>query len=211
MVRMNKNIPALLKGLKKHYGDVECALHHKGPFQLLVATILSAQCTDERVNIVTQSLFKKYKTAKDFANVSQPTLEKEIRSTGFYRNKAKSIRGMAKILTQNFGGDVPRKMNHLLELPGVARKTANVVLGTAFGISEGVVVDTHVIRLSGRLGLSKEKDPKKIEKDLMAKIPHNDWIWISHALIHHGRRICKAQNPKCEECPIRENCANPVR
>ncbi|OVE76465.1 endonuclease III [bacterium F11] len=202
---------ALLKELKKHYRNANCELNHKNPLQLLVATILSAQCTDQRVNLVTPSLFQKFKSAKNFADVPQASLEEEIRSTGFYRNKAKSIRGMAKALIEKYGGAVPKKMEELLSLPGVARKTANVVLGTAFGIAEGIVVDTHVIRLSQRLGLSQQKDPKKIEQDLMKIIPKEDWIWISHALIQHGRQVCKAQNPDCLHCPVRKKCAHPVR
>ena len=210
MFRKNKDIPKFLESLTQHYSDVTCALDHKTPLQLLVATILSAQCTDQRVNIVTKELFKKYKTVQDFAKVSQATLEKEIRSTGFYRNKSKSIRGMAKILLEKHGGNVPRSMEALLTLPGVARKTANVALGTAFGIAEGIVVDTHVSRLSERLGLSAQKSPEKIEKDLMAVVPKKDWIWFSHAMIHHGRKFCKARNPLCHECPLRKECPNPV-
>jgi endonuclease-3 len=209
-MKKNKNIPALLKALKKSYPQATCELDHSTPLELLVATILSAQCTDKRVNIVTQSLFKKYKSARDYANVSQVEFEKDIRSTGFYRNKTKNVRSMAKILGDQYGGQVPSTMEELTALPGVARKTANVVLGNAFHIAEGVVVDTHVIRLSGRLGLSAETDPKKIERDLMHLIPKNDWIWFSHALIWHGRRVCIARKPRCFECPIRRECANPV-
>lgn len=210
MTRKNKNPKELLRALKKQYAHVDCALHHEGPLQLTVATILSAQCTDERVNKVTPSLFKKFKTAKDFANVPQATLEKEIHSTGFYRNKAKSIRGMAKMVIEKYKGQVPDNMDDLLTLPGVARKTANVVLGVAFKKAEGVVVDTHVMRLSQRLGLTNEKTPEKIEKDLIKIVPQKDWIWISHALIHHGRAVCMARNPQCPNCPIKKNCANPV-
>jgi len=210
VLKLNKNIPALLDALHKAYPKAECALVHKTPLELLVATILSAQCTDKRVNIVTEGLFRKYKTAFAFAKLTQPKLESMIRSTGFYRNKAKSIRTMARMLVDKHGGSVPQEMPALLELPGVARKTANVVLGTAFGRAEGVVVDTHVMRLSGRLGLSKEKTPEKIEKDLMQRIPQRDWIWFAHAMIHHGRQVCTARSPRCPECPVLRLCANPV-
>lgn len=211
MYRKNKNVPSLLKKLHQEYAHPECALTHENPLQLVVATILSAQCTDERVNKVTPALFKKYKTAKDFADSSSSELEALIHSTGFYRNKAKNIRGMAKLLVEKHHGQVPQTMEELLELPGVARKTANVVLGTAFGKSEGVVVDTHVTRLSERMGLSRENSAEKIEKELMKVIPKEDWIWFSHAIITHGRRLCMARNPNCEACPVRPHCANPVR
>ena len=210
MPRKNKNISSLLKNLKAAYPAPQCALTHDNPLQLVVATILSAQCTDERVNMVTPALFKKYKTAADFAKASPPQLESMVRSTGFYRNKSKSIMGMAKMLVQKYGGEVPQTMEELLELPGVARKTANVVLGVAFGKAEGVVVDTHVSRLSNRLGLSLETTPEKIEKDLMKAVPKENWIWISHALIMHGRRVCKARNPDCPNCPVLKDCANPA-
>jgi endonuclease-3 len=209
MFRRNKNIPSLLKALKKNYADAFCALHHDTPLQLLVATILSAQCTDERVNKVTPALFNKYRSAEDFACAAQEEVEQMIRSTGFYRNKAKNIRGMARMLVDKHGGDVPRTMPELLELPGVARKTANVVLGNAFGLSEGIVVDTHVTRLSERLGLSRQNSAEKIEEELVDLIPKSDWIWFSHALISHGRAVCMARNPKCSECPIQNDCPNP--
>lgn len=209
MYRKNGNIPALLVALKREYPEPECALTHENPLQLMVATILSAQCTDERVNKVTPALFARLRTPTDFATVPPHELEKLIHSTGFYRNKAKNIRGMGKILLEKYGGVVPQTMEELLEIPGVARKTANVVLGVAFGKAEGVVVDTHVGRLSNRLGLSRHEAPQKVEKDLIAQIPKDDWIWFSHALIHHGRKICKARAPKCPECPVRKNCANP--
>ena len=209
-MKKNKNIPALLTALKKSYPQAACELDHTTPLELLVATILSAQCTDKRVNIVTKTLFNKYKSARDYANASQVAFEKDVRSTGFYRNKAKNIRGMAKTLVEKYHGEVPSIMAELTELPGVARKTANVVLGNAFGIAEGVVVDTHVIRLSGRLGLTDQTDPTKIEQDLMRLIPKSDWIWFSHALIWHGRRVCEARKPRCFECPIRRECVNPV-
>lgn len=210
MIRMNKNPLALLEALKKNYPKATCALRHDNPLQLIVATILSAQCTDERVNIVTKDLFQKYRSAEDYAKAPQTELEAMVRSTGFYRNKAANIRGMAKMLVEKHGGKVPRTMEELLELPGVARKTANVVLGTAFGIADGVVVDTHVMRLSGRLGLSKQSTPEKIEQDLMKVVPKNDWIWISHALISHGRKVCMARNPQCLDCPVQKHCPNPV-
>jgi len=209
MWKKNKKIGELIKALKKVYPEATCALKFSTPFQLLVATILSAQCTDERVNKVTPGLFKKYPTAREFARVPQEVLENEIRSTGFFRNKARNIRFMAQILEEKFGGGVPPKMEDLILLPGVARKTANVVLGTAFGIADGIVVDTHVIRLARRLGLSSEKIPEKIEKDLMEEIPKEDWIWFAHALITHGRKICTARHPQCAGCPVLHLCANP--
>lgn len=196
----------ILSGLRKEYPDPQCALAHENPFQLLVATILSAQCTDERVNIVTKKLFQKYRTPKELAAVPQEVLEAEIKSTGFFRNKAKSLRGMARKVAQDFGGQVPQTMEELLSLPGVARKTANVVLGTAFGIAVGVVVDTHVSRLANRLGLTEEKDPVKIERDLMAQIGRKDWVWFGHALIWHGRRVCVARKPRCGECRLARDC-----
>ena len=201
-----ERVQIILKRLDQHYPAAECALLHRNPFQLLVATILSAQCTDERVNIVTESLFKKYRTPADFARLPQSRLEKEIRSTGFFRNKAKNIRAASKILLDRFNGTVPKTMEELLTLPGVARKTANVVLGTAYGIASGVVVDTHVDRLSQRLGLTRQKDPKKIEQDLMKIIPQDRWIAFSHQLIWHGRRICQARKPKCMMCPLLDVC-----
>lgn len=210
MFRRNKNVPELLKALHKNYPDANCALRHSNPLELLVATILSAQCTDERVNKVTETLFKKYRSVEDFANVSQSNLEVDIRSTGFFRNKAKNIRGMAQKLLDQHRGQVPQTMNELLELPGVARKTANVVLGNAFGLAEGIVVDTHVTRLSERLGLSQKNSAEKIESELVEQIPKTDWIWFSHALISHGRAVCMARNPNCPACPIKKQCPNPV-
>jgi endonuclease-3 len=196
----------IVKLLAASYGDATCALVHSNPLQLLVATILSAQCTDVRVNLVTKDLFRRYKTAKDFAEADPKELEALIRSTGFFRNKAKSIRGAARLLVEKFGGDVPQTMEELLELPGVARKTANVVLGTWFKKATGVVVDTHVQRLSQRLQLTREDDPKKIEQDLMKLLPPEEWIDFSHRLIWHGRRLCTARKPKCGECPLAEVC-----
>ncbi|MCB4757467.1 MAG: endonuclease III [Elusimicrobia bacterium] len=210
MWKKNRDVNALIEGLRRVYPRAACALHFKNPLELLVATILSAQCTDERVNKVTPDLFNKYRQAGDYAQAPLPQLEKEVKSTGFYRNKAKSIHGMARMLVDRFGGEVPRSMDELIQLPGVARKTANVVLGTAFGIADGIVVDTHVIRLSERLGLSKEKTPEKIEKDLMAQVSQKDWIWFAHALTTHGRQVCKARNPLCPRCPVRKECPNPV-
>lgn len=196
----------ILKILKRNYPDVECALNHETPLQLMVATILSAQCTDKRVNIVTQTLFKKYKTAKDFAEASIPELEKEIRSTGFYHQKAKWIRQACRIVQEKYHGKLPETLEELMTLPGVARKTANVVMGTAFKVASGVVVDTHVKRISKRLGLTKKEDPVKVEQDLVKIVPQKDWIWFSHAIIIHGRRICKAINPQCPVCPLNEIC-----
>jgi len=188
------------------YPAATCALHHENAWELLVATILSAQCTDKRVNIVTPGLFRKYPTIQDFAAANQEELAQEIRSTGFFNNKAKSVIGAARKILADFGGEVPRDIEALLTVPGAARKTANVVLGTAFGIASGVVVDTHVQRISGRLDLTKETDPAKIERDLMKLIPRDRWILFSHQLIHHGRALCVARNPKCGECKLEPLC-----
>jgi endonuclease-3 len=199
-------VQAILNGLDTAYPDAICALVHENPFQLLIATILSAQCTDAVVNIVTKTLFAKYPAPKDLAYANPTELEQEIRPTGFYRNKTKSIMGASKKIIEEFGGEVPKTMEELLTLPGVARKTANVVLGTGFGIASGVVVDTHVQRLSGRLDLSKNTDPKKIEQDLIQIIPQERWILFSHQLIWHGRRVCQARKPKCLECNLERLC-----
>ena len=196
----------IARRLAKQYPDATCALHFHSPLELLVATILSAQCTDVRVNLVTKDLFRKYRTAADYARAKLPELEHDIQSTGFFRNKAKSIQECCRILAERHDGEVPRDIEELVGLPGIGRKTANVVLGTAYGITSGVVVDTHVIRISYRLGLTKEKDPKRIEKDLMGLFPATDWIMLSHRLIHHGRRCCTARNPKCDECPLESLC-----
>jgi endonuclease-3 len=196
----------IAKQLASAYPDAECALVHSNALQLLVATILSAQCTDVRVNLVTKELFKRYKSAKDFAESDPQELEAAVRSTGFFRNKAKSIRGMATMVVETFGGEVPSTMEELLQLPGVARKTANVVLGTWFKKASGVVVDTHVHRISRRLQLTREDDPKKIERDLMGLLPEAEWINFSHRLIWHGRKLCTARKPKCGECPLAEDC-----
>lgn len=201
-----RRIGELLKRLDGEYPDVECALHHVNPYQLLVATILSAQCTDKRVNIVTPALFKKYPNPRKLAAADELHLQEIIHSTGFFRNKAKNLIGAARRMVQEFSGCVPRTMEDLLKLDGVARKTANVVLGTAFAISCGVVVDTHVKRLSNRLGLSSQKDPNRIERDLMSRVPQDHWIAFSHQLIHHGRRICGARKPKCAECVLADLC-----
>lgn len=192
--------------LKKAYPDAHCALIHANPLELLIATILSAQCTDKRVNIVTADLFRKYRIADDYIRVPQTELENDIRSTGFFRNKAKSIQGACRIISEQYKGRVPDTIDELLELPGVARKTANVVLGTAFGITSGVVVDTHVTRLSQRLDLTNEKQPEKIELDLMALISRKDWIIFSHLLIWHGRAVCIARNPLCDVCVVEKLC-----
>lgn len=196
----------IIKRLKKAYPTAHCALNHSNAFELLVATILSAQCTDERVNIVTANLFRKYHGPRDFADVSQEELERDIHSTGFFRNKAKNIRAASQRILDEFGGEVPRTMPEILSLAGVARKTANVVLGNAFGITSGVVVDTHVSRLSQRLGLTKEKTPEKIELDLQALVPKKHWIMFSHWLIFHGRQICQARKPKCRQCVLADVC-----
>jgi len=202
-----RRIAVILPILRQTYPDARCSLDHANPLQLLVATILSAQCTDERVNLVTKALFHKYRSAADYARVPQAKLEKEIQSTGFFRNKAKSIRAMAKALVEKHGGQVPDTMEELTALAGVGRKTANVVLGNAFDKNVGVVVDTHVTRVSNRLGLTKHKsDPIKIEKDLMQIVPQEDWTLFSHLLIHHGRRICQARGPKCGICPVLPYC-----
>jgi endonuclease III len=201
-----KRVAGILAGLDAAYPGATCELNYSNAFQLLIATILSAQCTDVRVNQVTRELFKKYTKPEDFAYASPAELEKEIRPTGFFRNKTKSIMGASKGLIEKFGGEVPRTMEEILTLPGVARKTGNVVLGTAYGIASGVVVDTHVIRLSQRLDLTRNDDPKKIEQDLMKVIPENKWIEFSHQLIWHGRRVCAARKPKCAECNLESLC-----
>jgi endonuclease-3 len=199
-------VQAILQKLDEAYPNVTCALEHQTAFQLLISTILSAQCTDERVNQVTKTLFVKYRTPSDFAYANPSELEQDIRPTGFFRNKTKSIMGASKKIVEEFGGEVPRTMESLLTLPGVARKTANVVLGTAYGVAVGVVVDTHVTRLSNRLDLSRNSDAKKIEQDLMKVIPMDKWILFSHQLIWHGRKVCQARKPKCAECNLASLC-----
>ena len=204
-----KRVAAILAGLGTAYPEATCELKHQSPFQLVISTILSAQCTDVRVNMVTETLYKKYTKPEDFAYANPAELEAEIRPTGFFRNKTKSIIGASKAIVEKFGGQVPRTMEEILTLPGVARKTANVVLGTAYGISSGVVVDTHVMRLSQRLDLTRNKDPKKIEEDLMAILPQDKWIQFSHQLIWHGRRVCVARKPRCAECNLEKLCYAP--
>lgn len=199
-------VAAILQKLDEAYPDATCELKHANPFQLLISTILSAQCTDVRVNQVTESLYKKYPGPKSFAYANPAELEQEIRPTGFFRNKTKSVMGASKAIVETFGGEVPRTMEEILGLPGVARKTGNVVLGTAYGIASGVVVDTHVQRLSNRLELTKHQDPKKIEQDLMRIIPQKKWIQFSHQLIWHGRRVCIARKPRCISCNLEPLC-----
>ena len=201
-----KRVAAILAKLDEAYPTATCELKHENAFQLLISTILSAQCTDVRVNQVTETLYKKYPNAEAFAHANPGELEQEIRPTGFFRNKTKSIMGASKGIIDNFGGQVPRSMEEILTLPGVARKTANVVLGTAYGIASGVVVDTHVLRLSRRLDLTKHEDPKKIEQDLMRVIPKEKWITFSHQLIWHGRRVCIARKPRCVDCNLESLC-----
>ncbi|MBM00319.1 MAG: endonuclease III [Rhodopirellula sp.] len=196
----------VVRHLAKHYADAECALNYESPFQLLIATILSAQCTDERVNIVTADLFAKYPTAYDLAQATQKQVEKIVKSAGFYRAKAKNIRNCAKQLMEKHDGEIPLELEALTALPGVGRKTGNVLLGTAFGIPSGVVVDTHVGRISRRLGIAFEKDPVKVERELMAVLPKKEWIYYSHRMIHHGRAICDARKPLCEDCSMKRFC-----
>jgi endonuclease-3 len=196
----------VIRRLKRAYPGAKCSLNHSNPFELLIATILSAQCTDERVNIVTADLFRKYRRPEDYLKVPPRELEKDIQSTGFFRNKTKSIQGTARMLTEQYHGEVPHTMDELLELPGVARKTANVVLGNAFDIHAGVVVDTHVTRLSHRLGFTQQKTAEKIEVDLIEIVPKKDWVIFPHLMIYHGRKICKARNPLCEECVVEKQC-----
>lgn len=200
------NAKEIIRLLKKEYPDAHCALNHTNAFELLIATILSAQCTDERVNIVTADLFRKYRKPSDYLKVPQTELEQDIRSTGFYRNKAKNIQGACKLLVEKYKGEVPESMEELMELPGVARKTANVVTGNAFGKAYGVTVDTHVTRLSNLLGLTEHQQPEKIEKDLMELVPKKDWVIFSHWLISHGRKVCKARRPACEICMLETLC-----
>lgn len=196
----------VIKRLRKAYPDAHCALDHSNAFELLIATILSAQCTDARVNIVTADLFRKYRGPADYLKVSQAELEKDIHSTGFFRNKAKNIQAACSRLIEVYGGEVPKNMDELLTLGGVARKTANVVLGNAFGIASGVVVDTHVSRISQLLGLTTEKTPEKIERDLAELVPKKDWIMFPHWLIHHGRQVCIARRPQCQICVLSDIC-----
>jgi endonuclease-3 len=201
-----KRVKKVLEGLDRMYPDADCELHRENPFQLICATILSAQCTDERVNQVTPKLFALFPTPETMSEAPLPVLEEIIRTTGFFRQKAKSLKGTATLLVERHGGQVPRTIDQLIKLPGVARKTSNVVLGTAYGIADGVVVDTHVQRLALRLGLTRQVTPEKIEQDLMKVIPRDHWIRFSHQLIWHGRRVCFARKPNCEECPLVPHC-----
>ena len=201
-----KRVAATLAKLDEAYPNATCELNHKNAFELLIATILSAQCTDVRVNQVTETLFKKYPDPKALAYANPGELEQEIRPTGFFRNKTKSVMGASRGIIEKFGGEVPRTMDEILTLPGVARKTANVVLGTAYGIPSGIVVDTHVQRIANRLDLTHNEDPKKIEQDLMRVIPKDKWILFSHQIIWHGRRTCQARKPKCVECNLQSLC-----
>lgn len=201
-----KRVAVILAKLDEAYPAATCELKHENAFQLLISTILSAQCTDVRVNQVTETLYKKYPNPHAFAYATPSELEQEIRPTGFFRNKTKSVMGASKAILEQFGGQVPRTMEEMLTLPGVARKTANVVLGTAYGIPSGIVVDTHVQRLSNRLDLTRNEDPKKIEQDLIQIIPQEKWIQFSHQLIWHGRRVCQARKPKCAECNLESLC-----
>ena len=201
-----KRTAEIIRRLKKAYPDAHCALNHSNAFELLIATILSAQCTDQRVNIVTADIFRKYRKPEDYLKVSQTELEKDIHSTGFFRNKAKNIQGACRKIIEDFGGKVPQTMDELLTLPGVARKTANVVMGNAFGIASGIVVDTHVTRLSQRLGLTENENAEKIEKDLVELVSQKNWIMFSHWLIFHGRQICQARKPRCRQCVLASVC-----
>ena len=201
-----EQVSAIIAELRRLYPDAKCSLNFSNPLELLIATQLSAQCTDERVNLVTADLFKKYRSVEDYATVSQDELEKDIKSTGFYRNKAKNIRAAARRMITSYGGEVPRTMEELLTLPGVARKTANVVLGNAYGIIVGFVVDTHIGRLARRLGWTTSEDPVKVEQDLMRIVPKKDWLDLSHLLIYHGRAICTARKPACASCALAHLC-----
>ena len=205
-VDLAKRALRIARALARAYPDAVCALRHKNPFQLLAATILSAQCTDERVNLVTPELFRRFPTPEKLAQASQADVEGIVQSTGFFRSKAQSLRGMAQKLVSDYGGELPRTVEELIELPGVGRKTANVLLGTAFGIATGVVVDTHVKRISYLLGLTRHTQPEKVEQDLMQLLPRKEWVNFSHRLIHHGRKICIARRPNCLECPLLSLC-----
>jgi len=205
-VELKQRAAEIIKRLKKAYPNAHCALNHSNAFELLIATILSAQCTDERVNIVTADLFRKYHGPEDYLKVEQTELEKDIHSTGFFRNKSKNIQGACRRLIDEFGGQIPRSMDEILTLPGVARKTGNVVLGNAFGIASGIVVDTHVGRLAQRLGLTTNENAEKIENDLLQLVPKRYWIMFPHWLITHGRQICTARKPKCRQCVLANIC-----
>lgn len=206
-----KRIGNIIHILRREYPRSRTALEFHTPLQILVATILAAQCTDERVNKVTPALFRKYPTAAAFAAADREELESEIRPTGFFRNKTKSIIGAARKIVEEFGGEVPANMADLITLPGVARKTANIVLSSGYGIAEGIAVDTHVKRLSGRLGLSRQHDPEKIEKDLLKLVPRKDWLDFNYMLVNHGRKVCQARKPRCPECPLQKVCPSAVK
>ena len=205
-MQINARVREIIKRLNEEYPNARIVLKYSNPLELLIAVILSAQCTDKKVNEVTQELFKKYKSVYDYANVPLEELEKDIRPTGFYRNKAKNIKGAANMLIEDFGGEIPSIMDEITKLPGVARKTANVVLGNAFGVVEGIAVDTHVKRLAGRLNLSKNRDPEKIERDLMDIVPRDNWFRLTYLLIEHGRAVCDAKKPKCDICVLNDIC-----
>ncbi len=205
-----QRLPPIIAALQREYPDAHCALRHSNPLELLIATILSAQCTDERVNIVTANLFRKYRAPQDYLSVDQTELERDIHSTGFFRNKAKNIQGACRVMLEKFNGEVPQTMEELLELPGVARKTANVVMGNAFGIASGVVVDTHVSRISQLLQLTSETTPEKIERDLSKLVPHEHWIMFPHWIIFHGRAVCKARRPACDKCVLEVLCPSSI-
>lgn len=206
-----KRVRKILQHLHADYPDARCELNYENALQLLVATILSAQCTDKRVNLVTPALFQKYRKPEDFAASPPGVLENEIRSTGFFNNKAKSIRGAGKRIAEHFAGRVPETMEDLLTLPGIARKSANVILGSIYGKSEGVVVDTHIMRLSHRLGLAKGKNPVQVERELMEIVPREEWVFFGHGLVWHGRRVCNARKPECSRCSLRELCPYPLK
>lgn len=201
-----RRVAQILRGLEHAYPGATCALEHRNAFELLIATILSAQCTDDRVNLVTPELFRKYPGPRDFATVAPEVLEADIRSTGFFRSKARNIQGACRMILERFDGEVPATMEELIQLPGVARKTANVVLGVAFAKAEGIVVDTHVFRLARRLDLTEAETPEDVESDLMKQIPRDRWIAFSHQMIHHGRRVCQARKPNCALCPLESIC-----
>jgi endonuclease-3 len=210
-VEEKKRAGKIIGRLKRAYPDARCSLNYSTPLELLIATILSAQCTDERVNIVTADLFRKYRSAEDYVRAVPDELERDIRSTGFFRNKAKAIQGACRMIGDEYGGRVPDNIEELIALPGVARKTANVVLGNAYGIASGVVVDTHVSRVSQRLRLTAHEQPEKIERDLIELVPRTDWIIFPHLLIAHGRAVCKARTPLCAECPVEQLCPSSMK
>lgn len=203
---LKQHASKVLRVLKKQYPDAICSLDHRGPLELTIATILSAQCTDERVNVVTTELFKKYRSASDYANAEIEELEQDVHSTGFYKNKAKNIKACCRLIGEKHDGEVPQDLDALVQLPGIGRKTANCVLGNAFGITSGIVVDTHVGRLSRRLGLTAQKNAEKVEQEMMPLVPKKEWIHVSHRLIQHGRKVCRSRKPACDECPLSDIC-----